>query len=206
MASEHAAGIATVRTDASERNYWQASITLRVQPDGEPNHRIEPPLGGYAIGGGITVGRFVTAALAFEGEFLYGGSVSVDQAFHYTFREDYVAESREMLFNGLLRWKPRGTSPVEFVGGGGLAVVRSGRRDQTRTDEYPPRTSVLPDDLRSGYVPNLTGGVEVAARASSRTSVVSTFRIRFRPASYFEELAGVGSYTVFFGVGARMSF
>ena len=114
------------QSPSPERGVIQGSVIVGAQPASNDTYqRVSPNLSGHALGLIAEAGAFLSKSWALEGEFVYGAPVSVHQLFSYSWREDYIAENRGVLLNELVRWKPGGNSPVEVVGGGGVAVTRA---------------------------------------------------------------------------------
>lgn len=190
--------------------YVQGSAFATVQPAGRAD-RVWPALSGRVAGIAAGGGRFVTRDVAVEGEFVLGRTVSLPQQFSYLWIEDYVAESRLHLVAGNVRWRPAGTSPVEFVMGGGLATSRIRKRSVVATAHsgslnMPP--PVTPDRTDMDYVPHVGAGLDAPIAVNANVAVVPTFRVRCvaqKESGLAAEL-GVSRYSYQFGVSVRAGF
>ena len=92
---------------SSRRGYAQALVLGSYHPVASDSyHREFPNLQGTAPALSVAAGGFMSPSLGLEGEFVYGGTVSAPQRFSYFSAEDYVAGSRDLLFNELLRYRP----------------------------------------------------------------------------------------------------
>ncbi len=205
-----AIGLAVVLAQSSEpRVFVQPALVVTVQPEATANHRISPPLGGHAIGFGVGAGGFVTPTFALEGEFVYSGPVRTQQRFSYSWTEDFTGETRDVMLNALMRVRPSHARWLEIIGGAGLDIVRTGRRDIVRTDMYPfpPHTTPLPDYFTTYHRMSVTVGLEFPLRAGEHAALVPAFRARWRDrVSEDEAYYGVGTFAVQVGVGIRMIF
>jgi hypothetical protein len=195
--------------DTGPRGYAQGALVLTIQPDGTPYHyHLSGPLGGSGVGVSGAAGYFITPSIAIEAEVLFAGEISVPQAFGYmNDSDDYTATFRAVTVNGLVRWKPGGWRPVEFVAGGGVASIRYGRRDLVRTDYFPPVTRTSePDYLVTDIVANLTGGADLVLPMRSRAAFVGSARVRWRQRSSQDDYFGVIPIAADLGVGLRVRF
>jgi len=152
----------------------------------------------------VSAGGFLSRKLALEGEFVYAGTVSKAQEFSYSFQIDYTAKNRDLLFNELLRFRPR--SGFEIVGGGGLARTTAMKVSQVWTGGFPHTTgTILPDESVTVNSFTLTGGVDAAVPASSRVALTPSFRVRWvhRPPISGNGWNGASPYSIQLGVGVR---
>lgn len=143
-------------------------------------------VGGNAFdvsGGG---GFSLSPALAIEGELVYGGIVSTPQ---FTFFEE---QARDILLNGLVRYRAAAMPRVSLIGGGGYAW--------TRTSEDPVQGS-RPALWWHGLT--LTAGMDVAIVDAPHAALAPSFRVRWidRPDA-LNGGNGLGAFT--FQVGATV--
>jgi hypothetical protein len=195
--------------NADPRVFIQPALVVTVQPAATADHRIAPPLGGHAVGLSLGAGGFVTPTIGVEGEFLFSGSVTTQQRFTYFWYEDFTGDTRDVAMNALLRVRPSRARWFEIVGGGGLDIVRSGRRHIVRTDTYPtpPHTTPQPDHFTTYHRLNFTVGAELALPGGRRTAIVPSFRARWRDRVSTDEMYyGIGAFAMEFGVGIRGLF
>jgi len=168
-------------------------------------HRESPNLRGTAPAVSVSGGGFLSPSLALEGEFVYGRTVSAPQRFSYFSSEDYVAGSRDLLFNELLRYRPRGRAPAEIVVGGGYALTTVSEKSIVYRSGTPTTISHPPDRSNRQHLFTLTAGVDGAARISQRVSFTPGFRFRWihRPDARYGGTHGIARYAVEFGAGIR---
>jgi len=143
-------------------------------------------VGGNAFdvsGGG---GFSLSPALAIEGELVYGGTVSTPQ---FTF---FTEQARDILLNGLVRYRAAAMPRVSLIGGGGYAW--------TRTSEDPVQGS-RPALWWHGLT--LTAGMDVAIVDAPHAALAPSFRVRWidRPDA-LNGGNGLGAFT--FQVGATV--
>lgn len=191
--------------------YVQGTLFLTTQPAGTPASAVEPALDGRSIAIAAQAGRFVTPQMALEGEFALGRWLGAPQTFTYTpsYQETYRASSRDLLFNGNLRWRPRRSAPIELVFGGGLAINTVRKLDRAfRNLELSPsfRSTPVFDLHEARGVLTLGGGIDVPL-AIGRAAVVPGFRVRWfdRMSSLSREI-GVSGYTFQLGGSLRGVF
>lgn len=189
----------------------QGAVVVGVQPaSNDPYQRVSPNLSGHSVGIIAEGGGLLTRSWALLGEFVFGTPVSVQQLLSSSWREDYIAENRDLLLNELVRWKPGGDSPVEFVGGGGVAVTRARKLSRTITYAFDPNnlTNLIPDESVHLYGLTLTGGADAVIPVSRRVGFVPTFRLRWikRPEPDMTGWNGIGAFTCQFGAGVRARF
>jgi hypothetical protein len=204
------AGAATAPAqDVPGAGYVQGILGFTTQPAATPNHRISPPLGGTGFPGiAAAGGYFIRPSLAIEGE-LATGEVSIEQGFHYSWSQEYTAALRVTTIDASVRWKPRGTSPVEFLVGGGLARITHRTRDGIEFREYPyPQGSQTPmaDSSWGDWVWNIKGGADVVHPRRSRAAFVASARLRWRQRNSDDEYRGVSGLAFDFGAGLRVRF
>ena len=111
--------------------------------------------------------------------------------------------------DGSLRWKPRGTSPVELVVGAGPAHVVHGTRDGIEYRDYPyPQGSQtpMPDTASGDWVWNVKGGADVVYPPTSRAAFVAGGRLRWRPLNSDDDYRGVSAWAVDVSAGLRVRF
>jgi hypothetical protein len=186
--------------------YVQIAPLMIVQPPGIANHRVHPALSGRVPGVAISAGAFVTSAFAVEGEVVWAGTISTPQQFSYTWREDYTAQDRDVLLNVNLRWHPRRQRYLEVFGGGGLAISTFANRSIVRTDSFPERTSILPDEQTTSRNPALGAGFAGVVPIGRAVALVPRFSVRWvkRPA---DGLGGyMGAFSSAWQVGAALRF
>jgi len=143
-------------------------------------------VGGNAFdvsGGG---GFSLSPALAIEGELVYGGTVSTPQ---FTF---YTEQARDILLNGLVRYRAAAMPRLSLIGGGGYAWMR--------TSEDPVQGS-RPVLWWHGLT--LTAGMDIAIVDASHAALAPSFRVRWidRPDA-LDGWNGLGAFT--FQVGATV--
>jgi hypothetical protein len=190
---------------ADSKGYVQAAPIMIVAPSGTANHRVTPPISGKTIGIGASGGVFVTPTIAIEAEFVFGKAISMPQQFSYFWNANYIAQSRDLLLNGNVRWKPDGTRHLELIGGGGLAISTFAERSIVRTDFFPARKISEPDQIATSRQPTLGGGIDIPFSVSATIEIVPTFRLRWvKRADGFAQHLGVGPYLYQFGTTVRI--
>lgn len=196
---------------SSRRGYVQALVLASYHPAASNSyHRESPNLHGTAPAVSVSAGGFLSPSLALEGEFVYGGTVSAPQRFSYFSSEDYLAGSRDLLFNELLRYRPGGRAPVEIAVGGGYALTTVSETSIVSQSGSPttgsPGTILHPPDRsRRLHAPTLTAGLDGTVRISERASFTPGFRFRWihRPDARYGETHGIARYAFEFGAGIR---
>jgi hypothetical protein len=191
---------------ADPKGYVQAALIMTVQPAGVANHRVTPPISGKTLGMAVAAGAILTPTLSIEGEFVVGRSISTAQHFSYSWSEDYTGQSRDLLLNGNLRWRPGGVRHLELIGGGGLAISTFAERSIVRTDFFPtPHTSTAPDQITTSRQPTLGAGIATPLPLSPSIELVPTFSFRWvkRSADGLGAYSGVGSSVYQFGTTLR---
>jgi len=186
------------------RGYVQGLVVASYHPAAsEGYHRESPNLRGTAAAVTVTAGGFLSRSIALEGEFVYGRTVSAPQRFSYTFSEDYIAGSRDFLFNELVRYRPRGRAPVEIVVGGGYALTTVTAR--SIVSRGFSGVFNLPDRSRRTHAPTLTAGLDGTVRIGPRLSFTPAVRFRWirRPDARTGETHGIARYAFQFGAGVR---
>jgi len=190
---------------STPRSYGFVSAGLSLHPgNGESYHRVDDHLHGttWTLGGGG--GAFLTPAIGLEAEVLFAGTVSAPQAFRYTNSQEYIANNRDVLINGLVRVRAGGTAAVQFVVGGGLAYTRTQHTSVVNIDSFFRRTPG-PDDTPETYAgPTVTGGLDAAFAAGAHAAIGPSFRIRWmhRPAGGDVGWNGIGPLA--FQIGATV--
>ena len=196
---------AAAAPERRRRGYAQALALASYHPKASASyHRESPNLQGTAPAVSVSAGGFLSPSLALEGEFVYGRTVSAPQRFSYFSSEDYLAGSRDLLFNELLRYRPGGRAPVEIVGGGGYALTTVSEKSIV-LQTVPVTISHPPDRSRRQHAPTLTAGVDGTVRISRRVSFTPGFRFRWihRPDARYGETHGIARYAFEFGAGIR---
>lgn len=198
------------RVPAPHRFYAQAGPVVTRDAAGTPNHRIQPPLAGHALGITAAAGYAYSPSGAIEIELAWAGGVSTRQVFSYNWREEYRTENIDRFLNVLARWTPSGGG-ISIVGGGGLTSTTVNQRDGVRTEPlfFPNRPpSRLPDQSSRYVALTLTGGVDAEIPLTSRVLLVPTVRGRWvnRPNDGQSAYAGVGAYVFQGGISFRASF
>jgi hypothetical protein len=191
---------------SSRRGYVQALVLASYHPKASNSyHREFPNLQGTAPAVSVSAGGFLSPSLALEGEFVYGRTVSAPQRFSYFSSEDYLAGSRDLLFNELLRYRPGGRAPVEIAVGGGYALTTVSEKSIVSTSGNPATISHPPDRSRRQHAPTLTAGVDGTVRISGRASFTPGVRFRWihRPDARYGETHGIARYAFELGAGIR---
>jgi hypothetical protein len=192
--------------ETRRRGYVQALVLASYHPAASDSyHRESPNLRGTAPAVSVSAGGFLSPSLALEGEFVYGRTVSAPQRFSYFSSEDYLAGSRDLLFNELLRYRPGGRAPVEIAVGGGYALTTVSEKSIVSISGNPATISHPPDRSRRQHAPTLTAGVDGTVRISGRASFTPGFRFRWihRPDARYGETHGIARYAFEFGAGIR---
>jgi hypothetical protein len=189
----------------------QASALLVAQPATTPYPRISPPLSGQTLAGALGVSRFITPRTAVEAEIVLGGSIRNPQRFVYSWSVDYVAESRDTLFNLLTRWHPTRSRAFAIVAGGGMARTTVRSHSRIRTDAFLPGrpTTREADQQIHGWDVTLTGGVDVLVPLTARVALAPTARVRWirRPSQDgLSRQLGHSRYAFHLGTGIRLAF
>lgn len=174
-----------------------------VQGEGVANHRVMPPLSDSALGVSVAVGRTVTPALAVEAEAVWTSALTTDQQFTYTWRQNYTAGDRDVLFNVNLRYRE---SWLEVFGGGGLAVTTMSRRSIVQTGPGAHEQSSQPDESTTSVHPTASAGIGVVLPAGARVDVVPHVGARWIRRGRTETSAdlGVSARQWFAGVSVRI--
>jgi hypothetical protein len=186
--------------------YVQAGPALGVHLEGEQYHRASPPLEGATVGAALSVGGRLGPQLGVEAQVTVDGKQSAPQADVYFTRTDYTAESRDVLLDVNLRFRPRGGSHLEFTAGAGWAYTRFARRDVVFSSPLPPTTTEGPDIETSMWQPTLNGTIAVPFTVSPRVELVPSVGIRWtrRPLDTEAWYFGVGRFTVIAGLAVRL--
>lgn len=197
---------AAAPAETRRRGDAQALVLASYHPVASDSyHRESPNLQGTAPAVSVSAGGFLSPSLALEGEFVYGRTVSAPQRFSYFSSEDYLAGSRDLLFNELLRYRPGGRAPVEIAVGGGYALTTVSEKSIVSQSGNPATISHPPDRSRQLHAATLTAGVDGTVRISGRASFTPGFRFRWihRPDARYGETHGIGRYAFEFGAGIR---
>jgi len=186
------------------RGYVQGVVVASYHPAvSDGYHRKSPSLRGTAPAVSVSAGGFLLRSIALEAEFVFGRTVSAPQRFSYTISEDYIAGNRDLLFNELVRYRPRGRAPVEIVVGGGYALTTVSERSIVSRGF----TGVfnLPDRSHRTHAATLTAGLDGAVRMRPRVSFTPALRLRWirRPDAKTSGTHGIARYAVQFGAGLR---
>lgn len=192
--------------DARRRGYVQALVHASYHPAASTSyHRESPNLTGTTAALSVSAGGFLSRSIGLEGEFVYGGTVSAPQRFSYFSSEDYLAGSRDLLFNELVRFRPGGRASVELVAGGGYALTTVSEKSIVSTSGNPATISHPPDRSRRLHALTFTAGLDGTVRISRRASFTPGFRFRWihRPDATFGETHGIARYAFEFGAGIR---
>ena len=91
------------------------SVLLATSPEGPAYPRVSPPLAGQTLAATFGIRRKLSPTTSLEAEVVLGGALSNPQRFSYTWREDYVATSRDRLVNVVAHWSPAGSRAWAFV-------------------------------------------------------------------------------------------
>lgn len=203
------AGLAT-RSEAQSALpivYVQAGPTLTVHTEGDQYMRASPPLATPTFGAALAVGARFTPEVGAEASVSLDGTQSEAQADLYGGgRTDYTAESRDLLIDVNLRFRPRGGSRIEFTVGGGWAYTGFARRDVVFSSTFSGQTYPGSDIETSGWEPTVSGSMAVAAPLSPGVELVPSVAVRWirrefdTDAWYF----GVGRYSVLASVALRL--
>ena len=176
---------------------------------GTPNHRIDPPVGGYAVGIAASAGYTYSPTAAVEGEIALAGVVGTDQVFSYDWREEYRTQQVDRFFSVLGRWMPAGDL-LSLVAGGGFTATTLTQREGLRTQPYKPWLPAGPTlEQRHSYVAlALTGGVDARVPLTARITLVPTARARWvnRPKGGLSSYAGAGAFVLQGGLGVQVGF
>lgn len=202
---------------ASQKAYVQGTLFLTSLPAGtaldDGPFSIAPPLSGRAIGISASGGRFVTTAVAVEGEFAYGRPISRQQRSTYRsvvedYFNDYTAESRDLLFNALVRVRPAARGPIEIVAGGGLAINRIRERDGFRsTSRAPDVRTPFEGWSETSHLLTFSAGVDVPIALNRTFDLVPGFRWRFVERSGTPAIrAGINGNSYQLGAALRGGF
>lgn len=186
------------------RGYVQGLVVASAHPAASKTyHRESPSLRGTAPAVTVAAGGFLSRSIALEGEVVYGRTVSAPQRFSYTISEDYIAGSRDLLFNELVRYRPRGRAPVEIVVGGGYALTTVTER--SIVSRGFSGVFNLPDRSRRRHALTLTAGLDGTVRIAPRVSFAPAVRFRWirRPDAQTGATHGIARYAFQFGAGIR---
>lgn len=161
------------------RLYLHGGLNSRVLPEGLANHRVSPPLAGWAHDWFAAVGRFVSPNVSLEGEVVAGGTVSAPQRFSYLQSSDYTAEVRDIWLVANVR--ARGAAHLELLVGGGIALSTLAKRSVIASRQGPGglSTETFPDQVDTHRKPMFVGGVDVPFRAGHRVEVLPGMRLRW---------------------------
>jgi hypothetical protein len=189
------------------RAYGQGALLFSQHPAATATyHRVDPNLSGHTWVVSGAAGRFLNPSGALEAELAYGGVVSVAQHFGYDTSQDYIAQNRDLLLNGIVRYHPGGRGVFEFVAGVGYArtIARSVSGVEYGFDQIRRPT---PDQSTTVHSVTWTSGLDAALpTASPHVAIVPSFRFRWvhRPVPAGAGWNGIGWYALQFGVGIRV--
>ena len=187
------------------RGYLQPAVLVIAQPQGgATNHRVTGTLDGWMAGASIAAGRFLSSTVALEAEVATTTALAGPQHFSYNWTLDYVARSRDLLFNGIMRVRPH--RRVEFFAGGGYAQTRAGRVDQVRRDRFiVPSQHALPDESFVFHAFTMTAGLDAIVPLTPHIAAAPTFRFRWVPRPDYQTLGFnlTGPYSLQMGLGFR---
>lgn len=192
-------------TPTLRRGYVQGAILVSRHPPASASyHRESPNLEGTVPALSVSVGGFLSPAVALEGEFYYG-TVSKPQHFSYDYTEDYSAGVCDVLLNGLLRYNPAGRSRVEIVGGGGYARTTVSETSIVKKSGFPALPSAQPDRSGTLNAITVTGGVDGVISLSARAALIPMFRVRWihRPDAITGFSHGIANYALQVGAAIR---
>ena len=202
------AGVATPCDAQSELPvvYVQVAPTVTIHAEGEQYMRASPPLKGTTFGGALAVGARFSPEVGAEASITVDGTQSDAQADIYSGRTDYTAESRDLLLDVNLRFRPRGGSRIEFTVGGGWAYTRFARRDVVFSSPISGQTFPGVDVETSQWEPTVTGAMAVAVPLSPRVELMPSIGVRWlrRPFDTDAWYFGVGRYSVLSTVALRL--
>jgi hypothetical protein len=188
------------------RGYAQVLVLASVHPAASNGyHRESPNLRGTAPAVSVSAGGFLSRSIGLEGELVYGVTISAPQRFSYFSSEDYTAGSRDLLFNGMLRYRPGDGARVEVVGGGGYALTTKSETSIEVRSGFPVTTSHPLDRSRRLHALTLSAGVDGTVAMSSHMSLAPSLRFRWihRPDAINGQTHGIARYAVEFGAGIR---
>lgn len=202
------AGVAA-RSDAQSALptvYVQAGPTLTVHTEGDQYMRASPPLAAPTFGAALAVGARFTPEVGAEASVSLDGTQSEAQADIYSGRTDYTAESRDLLIDVNLRFRPRGGSRIEFTVGGGWAHTGFARRDVVFSSPFSGQTFPGVDIETSVWEPTVSGSMAVAVPLSPGVELVPSVAVRWIRREFDSEAwyLGVGRYSVLAGVALRL--
>jgi hypothetical protein len=175
---------------AEPRGFVQIAPMIVGQQKGKPNFRVHPPFGGVAPGVSLAAGLRVAKSVAVEGEVVVAGTISAPQYFAYSWRKDYVSESRDLLVGANVRYSPGQDGSVEIFGGGGLAISHFANRSIVRTD-YPTKITSERDEEETTYRPMAGVGVALNIAVGRRVSILPTAGFHW---IWRKPLYGLGAY------------
>ena len=184
--------------------YLQIAPLLIVQPGTLSNHRAQPALGGTVQGVSVAFGAFVRPTLAFEVEVVATRTLSRPQHYSYDYTEDYIAQSRDLLFSLNARGHFRRLTWLEVSAGAGLAASTFGRRSIVRYTPYLDQTSAEPGGQSTSPRRTFAAGIAAIWPVSRRVSIVPKFSLRWvnRSEQGIASFMGVGRLGFQFGAAA----
>ncbi len=186
--------------------YVQAGPAVSIHAEGEQYHRASPPLEGATIGGALAVGARLSPVLGVEASVTLDGKQSGEQTNSYFTVITYTAESRDLVFDVNLRFRPRGGSHLEFTAGGGWAYTRFAQRNPVSVTPFPPSTVRGADVETSAWAPTLNGAMAVAITLSPRLELVPSVGARWIRRGFDTDAwyLGVGRYSAVATVALRL--
>jgi hypothetical protein len=184
----------------------QPAVLVIEQPEGgTPYHRVRETLDGWVAGTSIAAGWFLSSNVALEAEVVTTTALVGPQRFSYNWTIDYVARSRELLFNEILRFRPH--RRFEILAGGGYAQTRARKVNQVRRDTFVPSqpASALPDESFVFHAFTMTAGLDAIVLLTAHIAATPTFRVRWvrRPESSTVGFNLAGPYSLHMGIGFR---
>jgi hypothetical protein len=189
------------------RAYAQGALLFSRHPAAAATyHRVDPNLSGHTWVVSGAAGGFLNRSVALEGELAYGGFVSAGQHFGYFTSEDYIAQNRDVLLNGIVRYRPGGRGVVELVAGGGYARTTA-RQVSTIAYAFDQIRRPVPDRETTLHSVTWTAGLDAVLPAGSpHVAIAPSFRFRWvhRPEPAGAGWNGIGWYALQFGVGVRV--
>ena len=186
--------------------YVQAGPAVSLHAEGEKYHRASPPLKGATFGGALAVGARFSPVVGVEASVTLDGKQSGEQANNYFTTTTYTAESRDLVFDVNLRFRPRGGSHLEFTAGGGWARTGVAQRNPVSVTPFPPSTVRGADVETSAWAPTLNGAMAVAIPLSPRVELVPSVGVRWIRREFDTDAwyLGVGRYSVVATVALRL--
>lgn len=186
--------------------YVQAGPAVSIHAEGEHYHRASPALKGTTVGGALAVGARFSPVVGVEASVTLDGKQSAEQVDSYFTTTTYMAESRDLVFDVNLRFRPRGGSHLEFTAGGGWARTGFAKRNPVSVTPFPPSTVRGADVETSAWAPTLNGAMAVAIPLSPRVELVPSVGARWIRRGFDTDAwyLGVGRYSAVATVALRL--